>query len=52
MKLRGHLRPDAKAVSLIKGMSVEDGEPQLISERINGKSWPFCNISPSPARWK
>jgi len=35
MKLRGHLRPDAKAVSLIKGMSVEDGEPQLISERIN-----------------
>merc|ERR1711879_225297 len=36
MKLRGHLRHDARAVSLIKGMSVEDGEPQLISELITG----------------
>ncbi|ELR15400.1 glycerol-3-phosphate dehydrogenase (soluble) [Acanthamoeba castellanii str. Neff] len=48
-KLRGHLRPDAKAVSLIKGMSVEDGEPQLISELINGKLSPFSpKTQPTP----
>lgn len=34
-KVLGHIRPDAKAISLIKGMSVVDGEPQLISELIH-----------------
>jgi glycerol-3-phosphate dehydrogenase (NAD+) len=34
-KVLGHLRPDAKAISLIKGMSVVDGEPQLISDLIH-----------------
>jgi len=34
-KLRGHLPANAKVISLIKGMSVEDGEPHLISELIN-----------------
>jgi glycerol-3-phosphate dehydrogenase (NAD+) len=34
-KLRGHLRANAKIISLIKGLSVEDGEPHLISELIH-----------------
>jgi len=34
-KVQGHIRRDAKAISLIKGMLVESGEPALISELIH-----------------
>jgi len=34
-QLKGHIRPDAKAISLIKGMSVKETGPELISQLIN-----------------
>ncbi|KAL6061784.1 glycerol-3-phosphate dehydrogenase, partial [Balamuthia mandrillaris] len=34
-KLKGHIAPDCKAISLIKGMLVENGSPKLISQLIH-----------------
>ncbi|KAL3683275.1 hypothetical protein R1sor_001297 [Riccia sorocarpa] len=42
--LKGKIRPDAKAISLIKGMELRDEGPRLISREINDQLGIDCSV--------